>query len=140
MLIEREYTPGIINSSISRAKAIPREKALRQVSHKDTNTRPVFVVPFDPRMPSISDITSKHWRSMVSQDKYLKEIFPAPPLIAYSKQMNIRDRVIRAKVPPPITRPERKIPGMKKCGKYCLVCPFVNEVKQVAGNNFKWNI
>ena len=140
MLIEREYTPGIINSAISRAKAIPREKALRQVSHKDTNTRPVFVVPFDPRMPSISDITSKHWRSMVSQDKYLKEIFPAPPLIAYSKQMNIRDRVIRAKVPPPITRPERKIPGMKKCGKYCLVCPFVNEVKQVAGNNFKWNI
>ena len=140
LLLDREYSPGIIDSAISRAKAIPRAEALKHVSRTQTNTRPVFVVPFDPRLPSIPAITGRHWRSMVSQDQYLKQVFPAPPLIAYSRQRNIRDNVIRAKVPPANIRPKRILPGMKKCGKYCLVCPFVKEGKKVTGNNFTWNI
>ena len=29
---------------------------------------------------------------------------------------------------------------MKKCLKYCQVCPFVKEGKKITGNNFSWNI
>ena len=38
MLINREYTHGIVNSAITKAKAISRLKALRRVSIQSTNT------------------------------------------------------------------------------------------------------
>ena len=34
---------------------------------------------------------------MVTQDKYMGKVFPAPPLIAYTRQRNIRETIIRAK-------------------------------------------
>jgi hypothetical protein len=27
---------------------------------------------------------------------------------------------------------------MKKCGKNCLICPYINETKHIKGNNFTW--
>ena len=79
MLLAREYTPGIIDAAIARARAIPREEALKCVLRQETNTRPVFVVLYDPSLPSIPHITRKHWRSMVSQDTHLEAVFPEPP-------------------------------------------------------------
>ena len=52
MLIERKYTPGIIDAAIARAKAVPREQALKCVLRQKHTNRPVFVVTFDPRLPS----------------------------------------------------------------------------------------
>ena len=34
------------------------------------------------------------------KDPYLAEVFKEPPLIAYKRAPNIRDKIIRAKVPP----------------------------------------
>ena len=76
------------------------------------------------------------------QDPRLQEIFPVPPLVAYRKPKNIRDKLIRAKVPPPnIARPKRNTTGMKKCNR-CGVCPFVKERKiiQATATNYKMNI
>ena len=58
------------------------------------------------------------------QDPKLKEVFPEPPIIAYKRQKNIRDVLIRAKVPPEYKRPKRKLPGMKKCN-HCTYCPYI---------------
>ena len=60
MLLEREYTPGIVDAAIAKAKAIPRDQALRSVLRQHTTNRPVFVVSFDPRLPSIPKITRRH--------------------------------------------------------------------------------
>ena len=117
MLLEREYPPGIIDAAIVKARAIPRDQALKGILRQDTNQRPTFVVSFDPRLPSIPNITKKHYRSMVTQDRYLQTVFPEPPLIAFRRQKNIRETLIRAKVPPPNTRENRRLNVMKKCGK-----------------------
>ena len=39
---------------------------------------------YDPRLPSITEIVKKHWRSMV-KDPYLADVFKEPPLIAYKR-------------------------------------------------------
>ena len=78
MLLQREYTPGIIDGPIARARAIPREEALKCVLRQDTKNRPTFVASFDPRLPSLPHIINKHWRSMVSQDKHLENFFHNP--------------------------------------------------------------
>ena len=142
MLLQREYTSGVINTAIAKARAIPRQVALRQVLRQAINTRPVFVALYDPRLPSIPNITSRHWRSMVSECNYLKEVFPEPPLVSYKRQRNIREILVRAKVAPP--RQHRIVNGMKKCNS-CLACSYIMEGKTIDGKSyngkkFKWNI
>ena len=69
---------------------------------------------------------------MSFQDPYMKEVFPEPPLTAFRRQKNLRDLLIRAKVPPPPKKHEerRKI-GMSKCGLACTACPYVKSQKQI---------
>ena len=129
MLLDRDYKASIIDAAITRAKNVPRSEALKKVFKSKTTTRPVFVVRHDPRLPSVTKIVHKHYRSMV-QDPYLAEVFPDPPLVAYTRPSNIRDKLIRAKLPSK-TRPKRRIPGMKRCNKNCIICPYVNQCKVV---------
>ena len=99
---------------------------------KEKNSkRPVFVVLYDPRLPSITSIVRKHWRSMINQDPQLKETFPQAPLVAYKVAPNLRAKLIRAKVPEKASaRPQRKLPRMKKCGKQsCAVYPYIQHGK-----------
>ena len=71
---------------------------------------------------------------------YLAEVFKKPPLIAYKRQKNIRQHVIRAKVPNQQNYPKRIVKGMKKCGENCTVCPYVRESKRVKINGKEWKI
>ena len=76
MLLARDYKLNIINECIRKARAIPRSEALKDVVKEIGTPWPVFVVLFDPRMPSIAKIVN--WRTMVSNDPYLRKVFPAP--------------------------------------------------------------
>ena len=139
MLLERNYPKSLIKKAINKAIKVPRDVALRLVSRKTLSTRPVFVVLWDPRLPSVTNLTSKHWRSMTGQDPYLRDVFPEPPMVAYKRQRNIRDKIIRAKIPVKFTRAQRTMPGMKKCGN-CVVCPYVTEGIQVKSKTKIWNL
>ena len=85
----------------------------------------VFIVRFDRRLPSVTQITRKHWRTMV-QD------LAEPSLKVYTRPQTIRDK-IRAKVPPAKSNSRRVIPGMHKCGKNCEICPYVNPTRGRGG-------
>ena len=95
--------------------------------NKAKEERPIFITKYDPRLPSVQSIQLKHWRSMIKQNKYLEEVFKEPPLTAYRRQRNLRDILIKAKVPPaPQLRPKINLFGMSKCGQTnCAACPFV---------------
>ena len=131
LLLSRNYKNNIINVAVEKARAIPRIEALKKVEKEKTNQRPVFVVQYDPRLPSITSIVRKHWRSMINQDPQLKETFPLAPLVAYKVAPNLRSKLIRAKVPEKASaRPKRQLLGMKKCGKAsCAVCPYIQQGK-----------
>jgi hypothetical protein len=141
MLLAREYRPGMIEAAIIKARAVPRKKAIQFVASTKQQTRPVFVVSWDPRLPSIDAIQQKHWRSMTTMDPYLKEVFPQPPMTAYKRSTNIKDLCIRAKVPPLRNgRQKRQFKGMKKCTTNCIICPYIMEAKKITSNKFTWNI
>ena len=141
LMESRGYSEMMINSAINRARGIPRNVALRRIIRKQKENRPVFALTYDPRLPAIQSIQAKHWRSMVSQDPYLSEVFKQPPLTAFRRQRNVRDHLIRAKVPSdPKMYPERRQRGMKKCGKNCTACPYIKEVKSLKINQAEWKI
>lgn len=136
-LINRKYSKKMVESAMNKVRLIPRERALKEVKNKNKkNKRPVFAVQYDPRLPSVSNITTKHWRTMVTRNKYLAEFFQKPPLTAFKRQPNIRSYLIRAKLPTgPKRYPKRVQKGMKKCNRPdCTACPFINETKEITIN------
>ena len=76
---------------------------------------------------------------MTSRNKYLSQVFPRPPLIPFKQQQNIRQHIIRAKVQNQ-QREQRKIKGMKSCGKGCTGCPYIKEGKSLKINGVDWKI
>ena len=132
LLIHRDYPERLIDSALTRARAIPMRIALRKVIRKKekNSKRPIFALKYDPRLPSISNIQSKHWRSITSQDKHMAQMFPQPSLTAFRRQNNLRDILIRAKVPEK-GRPFREQKGMTKCDKGCPSCPYIKMGKEI---------
>ena len=92
--------------------------------------RPVLSIEYHPSLPSLSKILSKHWRVM-TKDPYLAEIFPLPPMVSYRRPENLKDKLVRAKVPKISSRPKRKLNGMKRCPYSCLTCPYVQPDKTI---------
>ena len=78
---------------------------------------------------------------MTLTSPYMRDVSPEPPMIAYRRQRNISDFVIRAKVPlKSQNRPKRNKNGMKKGQKTCVLCPYVKERKPMKGHNFTWHL
>ena len=143
MLLSRDYRPKPVDAAIAKARAIPRSKALEKVIRKK-NERPVFVITYDPRLPSISKIFKKH-HAILIEDPYMKKTFPEPPLTAYRRPQSLRDKLIKAKISPPPNRSSgRIVSGAKKCANVnCVTCPYLipgKEIKcTVTGSKFEVN-
>ena len=77
---------------------------------------------------------------MITLDPYLKEVFPKPPLLAFKRQRNIGDIIIKSQIPKQKPqRQKRKSNGMKKCHR-CPLCPFIKEEKVITQNNTRWKL
>ena len=76
------------------------------------------------------------------QDSYLKDVFEEPPLTAFRRQNNLRDMLVKSKVPPPPPPyPQRETKGMARCGNSCPSCPYVLPGKTVQIDTEKqWRI
>ena len=144
LLLQQDYKISMINSAINKARKVTRSEALKYVAPSQPSKRPVYVVTYDPRLPSLQSITTKHWRSMTAMDSYLTHVFPAPPMIAYKQQQNLKDLLVRAKINKGNTNvkrnPLREKKGMYNCKKQCSACPFVLFRKLVKINTYTWNL
>ena len=120
-LLSRCYKPKLINDAFKRIAQIERSEALKRVSKaKDENT--VLVTTFHPNLPPISKIVKKHWKVMTDESPRLKRCFQKPSVVAYKRPKNLRDMLIRAKIPQ--KKSSRKIDGFRNCGELCSMCPF----------------
>ena len=112
-MLSRDYKSKLIDGALEKARSIPRQRALERVIKSKANSkrRPVLSIEYHPALPPLSKILQKHWRVMV-QDPHLKDAFPLPPMVAYRRPPNLKDKLVRAKVPPAYARPKRKTLGM----------------------------
>ena len=49
-------------------------------------------------LPDIQNIHQKYWKGMKDKNLYLAEFFPDPPLVAYRRQKNVKDYLLRSKL------------------------------------------
>merc|ERR1712218_332772 len=125
-------TSDIVDMFFEKALKIPRSEALKRVVKKQETDRKVFSVLYDPRLPKLSSIVTKHWREMVNNDSRLREVYPKPPMVSYRKPANLKTKLVRAKLPrvQTNTRPRRTLNGFRKCG-HCVNCSWAVEGKEV---------
>ena len=127
-LIGRQYKESHVDVAFQKAKALTREETL-QKTRRDSTKGIVLSLRYHPALPNISPIVRKHWK-VLTHDPDFKRIFPDPPVVSYQRAPNLRDILIRAKVPRinlSSNRPKRASAhtGFKPCGKRvdCQVCP-----------------
>ena len=60
---------------------------------------------------------------MTDESPRLKRCFQKPSVVAYKRAKNLRDILIRAKIPKNKSS-RRIIDGFKNCGELCNMCPF----------------
>ena len=75
---------------------------------------------------------------MTTKNSYLKEVFKTTPLTGFRRQPNLRNLLIKAKVPSNYNK--RNIKGMFKCGRGCPTCPYIREGKSIKVNDKVWKI
>jgi hypothetical protein len=99
MLLNRNYPIKNIEESFTKTRKITRIKAIKRVTYKKSSTNKVaFVIPFDPRLPKISEITRRHFDMI--KNPFCAKIFVEGAQIAYKRHQNIRDILCRATLPP----------------------------------------
>jgi len=145
-LVGRGYRHAVVQAAMDRARQMSRATALVKVQ-KAANKRPVFCMPYDPRLPPVTGILKKRHTALLARDVDAREYFPQPPLVTFTRSKNIRDIIFRAKVPRISRRgglrPSRP-PGFFKCRRrtnctLCLhsedatsyTCPFTGAVAKI---------
>ena len=124
-----------MDSAIVRGKAITGELALKKVEKMKKPDRIIISISFNSQLPCISSIEQEHWRTMV-QDPWMKGSFQNPPMVTYKRLSNLRDKLIRARIPdPPKMRSKRLIHGMKPSDLNCPTCPYIEPGTVIQSSN-----
>jgi len=65
----------------------------------------------------------------------MKEVFQNPPMVTYRRPPNLRDKLIRARIPDLLDLSKRLIPGMKPSGLSCPTFPFIEPGTVIQSSN-----
>jgi hypothetical protein len=112
-----------------------RIEVLQKVNKPKTD-RVVLAVTYHPKLPSISNIIRKHWRTM-SKDPKAKEMFPQTPMIAFKQPPNLRRKLCQAKLPKQKLHQKRQLTGTRPCNKPCRICPYVLKSEKFTSTHTK---
>ena len=123
-LMSRGYKCNYIMKAFDRVINIERSVALQKIEKKIVK-RCVLPLQYDPRLPNISNILYRLWKVMI-QNPRLKKIFPSPPMVCWKRPRNLREFLIRAKLPKEISirRSSRPKLGFKHCKHKCVMCDY----------------
>ena len=125
-LVSRGYRAASVSAAMERARGLSRSLALEKVP-RPANQRPVFCLPYDPRLPGVAGLLRKRHKALLARDVDARQYFPEPPLVTYTRTKNIRDLIFRAQVPKILRRGGLRAPrppGFFKCGRRsnCALC------------------
>ena len=98
-LLSRGYRKSSVSAAVERARQLSRQATLQKVP-RPANQRPVFCLPYNPRLPGVATILKKRHQALLSRDIDAREYFPQAPLVTYTRTKNIGDLVFCAQLPP----------------------------------------
>ena len=126
----------IIKRVIEETRKTNRNDTLRYKNKDKSNTRTPLVVTYHPDLPPLAQIVNKHFSILQTNDK-LKQVFPEPPLISYRRPKNLRDLIVRAKLPSDAPE-ETNVIGSHPCqSSRCKNCKNMTQTNTFTSNTTK---
>ena len=105
-----------------------REEVMEKVVRTEDERAIILALPFDRRLPDAASILHQHYDLLVQRNPSVKNWMVRAPMVAHLRPANLRDFLVRAKLPPVDRRQGASRghqPGFKKCGKArCLCCIY----------------
>ena len=134
LLRSRGYKAGDLQKAVEYGLKLDRDKALEKVTKKDDKNRGRvrYTVVYDSKLPQLPKILERNWRVMVESDRRLTKAFPAPPMACLKRGPNLKDKLVRARLPAKLgklvsTRLQDQKKGFSCCRagrKNCVLCEF----------------
>ncbi|XP_076455795.1 uncharacterized protein LOC143290328 [Babylonia areolata] len=93
----RHYPEDIVQTALKRARSVTRSEALTPRKFGENEDRAVAVIPYHPHNLPVSRILRENF-NLLQQDPDLRDVFPKPPLIAFQKDKNLRDMLVKSKL------------------------------------------
>ena len=131
---QNEYPETITTSALNRVNNLSQDDALLPVDRKQTNNRIPFTLTYHPLNNRIKKIIYSN-NHILSNDTHTKEIFHAPPLMAFRRDKNIRDCLVRTNLR------SSDSPGTFPCNHHlCHTCNHINSATTVTNGNRSFTI
>jgi hypothetical protein len=121
----RLYPEHLVTQALEKARTVSRDEALAPRTSKDKEERTVAVLPYHPHNLAVRNILLRNF-SLLQQDPTLKAVFRQPPLIAFKRDQNLRDLLVRS-AHRTTSSSSASTPGCKPCGSNkCKTCPYID--------------
>ena len=98
-LLARGYSEAELDKASSSVSFEDRQTYIQE-KPKTTEVPLVFKTKYNPHYAGkhLKKALHKHW-NIIAKNRKLRMIFPKPPIIAYSRSENLRDSLVKAKLP-----------------------------------------
>jgi hypothetical protein len=123
----RLYPESVLKSAPQRVTPISRSDALHPTPKSASSDRTILVLPHHPHNFAAIRILNRHL-PILHSDPSLQILFPDPPMIAFKRDRNLRDMLVRSRL-----RDQGKgHRGTTRCNRsVCKTCPYVFETPSI---------
>ena len=119
-LTKRGYKNNELEKQLTKADALDRKELLKY-NTKKSNDRVPLVLTYSDALPNVHNIVRQRITTLHNSER-MREVFPAPPLIAYRRDKNIKDILVHKKHNTIFYGHSDKC---DPCGKKCAMCQYV---------------
>ena len=131
---QNNYPETVTDSALERVKKLSQEDALLPVDRSQTNSRIPFTLTYHPLNDRIKKIIYNNFR-ILQEDSHTKDIFEAPPLMAFRRDKNIKDTLVRTNLK------TNDPPGTFPCNHHlCQTYKHINNSTTVTNGNRNFTI
>ena len=131
---QNNYPETVTDSALERVKKLLQEDALLPVDRSQTNSRIPFTLTYHPLNDRIKKIIYNNFR-ILQEDSHTKDIFEAPPLMAFRRDKNIKDTLVRTNLK------TNDPPGTFPCNHHlCQTCKHINNSTTFTNGNRNFTI
>ena len=132
---DSNYPSNITTSAMDKVSNLTQEAFLVPVNNQTTRERIPLTLTFHPLNKQVKDIVYNNFHILTDDDE-TSAIFQNPPLMAYRRDKNIKDLLVRTKLPS-----TTKSPGTLPCNHHkCRTCTHIDPSTTVTNNNQSFHI
>ncbi|XP_059150561.1 uncharacterized protein LOC131937289 [Physella acuta] len=120
----RSYPEHILQSALHRITTVDHQASLQQFP-KQKSDRTKLILPYHPHSVLAKNIIKNY--SILKSDPHLGHLFQQNPLVVYRRERNLRDLLVRSRLPPTTNTGF----GTTPCPRKCNTCLFTLQVESL---------